>query len=193
EPRDAPGRDAPGREPPGREGREAPGREGSARGQAESGGGPGALFDDSWTMPGERFATPPAGSGPRALSADRPFVSGDIADRGPLERGAAPPLPEPRAREAREVERQRAWRDQAARALTALKVDEGTAPINGESIAAIDPEADEDEDAAGQDDGVLHVEGAGLLPTIRVLPHGVSRKRIEQAVRELQLPVIVAR
>src|SRR5205814_1243656 len=118
---------------------------------------------------------------------------GDIADRGPLERGAAPPLPEPRAREAREVERQRAWRDQAARALTALKVDEGTAPINGESIAAIDTEADEDEEAASQDDGVLHVEGAGLLPTIRVLPHGVSRKRIEQAVRELQLPVIVAR
>ena len=33
----------------------------------------------------------------------------------------------------------------------------------------------------------------GLLPTLRVLPFGVSRKRLEQAIRELQLPVIVAR
>ena len=31
------------------------------------------------------------------------------------------------------------------------------------------------------------------LPTLRVLPFGVSRKRLEQAIRELQLPVIVAR
>jgi hypothetical protein len=33
----------------------------------------------------------------------------------------------------------------------------------------------------------------GLLPTLRVLPFGVSRKRLEQAIRELQLPVLVAR
>ena len=32
-----------------------------------------------------------------------------------------------------------------------------------------------------------------ILPTLRVLPHGISRKRLEQAVKELQLPVIVAR
>ena len=31
------------------------------------------------------------------------------------------------------------------------------------------------------------------LPTLRVLPQGISRKRLEQAIRELQLPVIVAR
>ena len=33
----------------------------------------------------------------------------------------------------------------------------------------------------------------GLLPTLRVLPFGVSRKRLEQAIRELQLPVTIAR
>jgi hypothetical protein len=38
----------------------------------------------------------------------------------------------------------------------------------------------------------LRVE-SGILPTLRVYPHGISRKRLEQAVKELQLPVIVAR
>ena len=32
-----------------------------------------------------------------------------------------------------------------------------------------------------------------ILPTLRVLPQGISRKRLEQAIRELQLPVIIAR
>ena len=36
---------------------------------------------------------------------------------------------------------------------------------------------------------VLEPEG---LPTLRVLPQGISRKRLEQAIRELQLPVIIA-
>ena len=36
------------------------------------------------------------------------------------------PAPETRAREARELERQKAWRDQATKALAALKADEGT-------------------------------------------------------------------
>ena len=31
------------------------------------------------------------------------------------------------------------------------------------------------------------------MPTLRVLPHGISRKRLEQAIKELQLPVIIAR
>jgi stage III sporulation protein SpoIIIAA len=153
----------------------------------------------SGTMPGERFAVPPNGieepdrRGP--VVADLPFVSGEIADRGPLERGA-PPAPEPRARDAREWERQQAWRDQAARAIDLLKVEEGTAPINADDLVADDElladvarehEAEEDEGVA------LRVAGAGSLPTLRVLPHGIGRKRLEQAIRELQLPVIVAR
>jgi stage III sporulation protein SpoIIIAA len=160
---------------------------------------PGAPEGASGTMPGERFATPPGEVGGRGRQgrtvADLPFVSGEIADRGPLERGA-PPAPEPRARDAREWERQQAWREQAARAIGTLKAEEGTAPVNLEDLEA-DDEALADvvrQRAAEEDEGaVLRVEGAGSLPTLRVLPHGVSRKRLEQATRELQLPVVVAR
>jgi hypothetical protein len=122
-------------------------------------------------------------------------VAGEIADRGPLERGDAPAAPEPRARDAREFQRQQAWREQAERALTALKADEGTGPVNADDLEADDEAlADRAVATAIADDGeALRVEDAGSLPTLRVLPIGVSRKRLEQAVRELQLPVIVAR
>lgn len=40
---------------------------------------------------------------------------------------------------------------------------------------------------------MLRLEPSTPLPTLRVLPFGISRKRLEQAVRELQLPVIIAR
>ena len=166
---------------------------------------PGAADGALGTLPGERFAVPPSGSASRTRpgppAADAPFVAGEIADRGPLERGDAP-APEPRARDAREWQRQLAWREQAARAIVDLKADEGTGPVN---TMDLDTDLDDDDaddgpppdGAAGEgsaDDGsVLRVEGAGALPTLRVLPHGVSRKRLEQAVRELQLPVIVAR
>ena len=77
------------------------------------------------TLPGERFA-PPCGA---RQPGDAPFVAGDIADRGPLERGAgADARAETRAREARELERQKAWRDQAARALNALQGGGGDRP-----------------------------------------------------------------
>ena len=33
----------------------------------------------------------------------------------------------------------------------------------------------------------------GTLPTLRVFPHGISRRRLEQAIKELELPVIIAR
>ena len=168
------------------------GRESAPRGSNAEGGAPGV-------MPGERFAEPgprgPAsrGSAPRA-SADVPFVAGDIADRGPLERGAAAAALETRAREARELERQKAWRDQASRALHALKADEGTGPVNVDDLEADDgldrlPLGIE-EGASG--DGVL-VPGGSPLPTLRVLPQGISRKRLEAAVRDLGLPVVIAR
>ncbi len=35
--------------------------------------------------------------------------------------------------------------------------------------------------------------GGAPLPTLRVLPQGISRKRLEQAIRDLQLPVQIAR
>ncbi|MEO8229261.1 MAG: R3H domain-containing nucleic acid-binding protein, partial [Chloroflexota bacterium] len=153
----------------------------------------------SGTLPGERFAVPPAEETRRGRSsplvADPPFVAGDIADRGPLERGVAP-APEPRARDAREWQRQQAWREQAARAIDLLKADEGTGPIPPEDSEPDDALADaaQERSAEPDEDGaVLHIEGAGVLPTLRVLPHGVSRKRLEQAIRELQLPVVIAR
>jgi len=165
--------------------RSAAGREGP---RSAAGSGPGGV------IPGERFAVPPADRGSLAPALDAPFVAGEIADRGPLERGA-PAAPEPRAREARELERQRSWRDQASRALTALKADEGTGPVNPDDLEADDEAlADRAVAAALDEDGeALRVEGAGALPTLRVAPIGISRKRLEQAIRELQLPVIVAR
>ncbi len=153
-------------------------------------------------LPGERFAVQPGGA----------FVAGDIADRGPVERAeaAAAAAAEVRARDARELARQQAWRTEAARALNALHEDEGTRPVNAEALAAAEEEriarmvpgevsagersADQgaDDDGAPFGEGSLTVEG-GTLPTLRIFPHGISRKRLEQAIRDVGLPVIVAR
>ena len=174
------------------------GREGAARqdggGRAgPPGAGPGGVPP---VLPGERLAAAPGATRAEGGFQDAPFVAGDIADRGPLERGAAPAV-EPRARDARELERQRAWRDQASRALTALKADEGTGPVNADEL---DDDSDDEAladraiaTAIDEDGEALRIEGAGSLPTLRVMPQGVSRKRLEQAIRELQLPVIIAR
>jgi stage III sporulation protein SpoIIIAA len=154
-------------------------------------------------LPGERFSVPPGG----------PFIAGDIADRGPLERAeqiaaAASEVP---ARDARELRRQEAWRAEAARALNALQEEEGTRPVNAEAIERAEEEriagmvpgagdvepggrgldgADDDEAAFGA--GSLTVE-EGTLPTLRVYPHGISRKRLEQAIRDVGLPALIAR
>ena len=160
-------------------GRQASGLQqgGSQPGGFQPGGAPGA-------RPASRFAI-----------TDAPFVAGEIADRGPLERaGTAVAAAEVRAREARELDRHREWRDQASRALEAFKAEEGTGPVNAADLAADDEAlADRAIAAARDEDGpALHVEH-GILPTLRVFPFGISRKRLEQAIRELQLPVIVAR
>jgi stage III sporulation protein SpoIIIAA len=145
-------------------------------------------------------------------SADVPFVAGDIADRGPVERADGPAASiDVRARDARELGRQKAWREQASRAITALHADEGTGPVNADALGEVDAEAadrptaqdlaaddealaDRAVGAAIEDDGeALRVEDGGTLPTLRVFPHGISRKRLEQAIKELQLPVIIAR
>ena len=149
-------------------------------------------------MPGERFAVPPGDA----------FQAGDIADRGPVERsenGLGPlQAAEVRARDARELERQRTWRAEATRALNTLHEDEGTRPVNAAEIQAAEEERiarmvpgeadwdDGEDDLAPLGTGVLAVEG-GTLPTLRVFPHGISRRRLEQAIKELQLPVMIAR
>jgi stage III sporulation protein SpoIIIAA len=142
-----------------------------------------------------RFAVPPLSTiGPGAGAEDAPFVAGEIADRGPLERGAGTALDTP-AREQRELDRQKAWRDQATKALTALKADEGTGPVNADELE------DDDDDLANAPLGIEEGEsgravltpGGAPLPTLRILPQGISRKRLEQSIRDLQLPVIIAR
>ena len=166
------------------------GRESSPRGSAAEGG-------TSDTMPGERFAIPPGGArgAPRgsARVEDAPFVAGEIADRGPVERGGQAVLDTP-AREARELERQRAWREEAAKALTALKADEGTGPVNADDL---DEDDDLDQAPLGIEEGergeAVLTPGGAPLPTLRILPQGISRKRLEQAIRDLQLPVQIAR
>ena len=164
-----------------------------------------------------------------AAAAGAPFLAGEIADRGPIERGPAP-VPEPRARELRELERQRSWARQATRALNDYRADEiedeepgvaqaarpavppapAAAPVEADEIERedLDDASSEDDEAladvvrmragadAEADDGspVLRVrEAETILPTLRVLPHGISRKRLELAIKELQLPVIIAR
>jgi stage III sporulation protein SpoIIIAA len=168
------------------------GRESAPRGPVSEGGVQG-------TMPGERFAATPhstRGFAGAAAPADIPFIAGEIADRGPLERGAPPSLAEKRARDARELERQKAWRDQAARALTAMKAEDGTGPVNADALDDDDDDDDERRLPPGfiqtSDGDISIVAGGSPLPTLRVLPQGISRKRLEQAVRDLQLPVVIA-
>ena len=141
-------------------------------------------------------AVGPANGGPTSRH-EAPFVAGEIADRGPMERGTGP-VPDTRARDARELGRQRAWRESATKAITALKAEEGTGPVNadsleGDALAATGVGVDDRSLDAAEDGGatlrILEPEG---LPTLRVLPQGVSRRRLEQAIRELQLPVIIA-
>jgi len=169
-----------------RQSRGGSGREPASRGPVSEGGWAGAL-------PGERFAVPPSASRTGARPVEAPFVAGDIADRGPLERAATTTAVEKRAREARELERQKAWRDQASKALSAMKAEEGTGPVN------VDELEDDDLDKLplgaeeGPDGGTVLVPGGSPLPTLRVLPQGISRKRLEQAIRDLQLPVVIAR
>ena len=184
---------------PGQSGGWRSGRSGSDRGSDRSARSPeGDRQAPLSVLPGERFAVSPGGA----------FVAGDIADRGPLERAeaAAAAALEVRARDARELQRQEAWRAEAARALNALHEDEGTRPVNAAALEAAEEEriarmvpgetagsldgADDDEAAFG--DASLTVEG-GTLPTLRVFPHGISRKRLEQAIRDVGLPVLIAR
>jgi stage III sporulation protein SpoIIIAA len=196
------------------------GRSGPSRSGPETGGG----------TTGVAEIEPPRG--------EAPFRAGEIADRGPVERGsAAEPAPEPRARDARELDRQREWRESARRAIDTLRADEGTAPIQvvappeagteAEAGAGMEP-ADQSLDlpdvtapaVAGTataltaprlpggpeselgPESILPFDPLGptapdgyatALPTIRALSLGLSRKRLEQAIRELQLPVVLVR
>lgn len=150
------------------------------------------------------------GPGSSRAAAGSVFRVGDLADRGPLERGSA--TDEPRARDAREFERQAEWRTSADRARrdfepgTAGAADATVIPVRtvsgvGGDAASLsqarsglaDPAAsfEEERQVIRLADG----PNAGMLPleTINVLGFGISRKWLEQAIRDLQLPVVVVR
>jgi stage III sporulation protein SpoIIIAA len=214
-----------------------PGAAGGAAGSGGPGGAAGWGGPGSHTLPGERFSSPPRGGS----DAGAPFGVEELADRGPIERGPAP-VPEPRARDLRELERLRSWSLQATRAMNEYRADEvedqqppaparsarpapaaaspaaSIARSDGADAATDEVEREDIEDELGEDDealadvirlrpGELGPNDAStglrmresqtplpsLLPTLRVLPHGISRKRLEQAIKELQLPVIIAR
>jgi stage III sporulation protein SpoIIIAA len=127
------------------------------------------------------------------------FRSGGIADRGPLERGSV--VPEPRARESREYERQAEWRASAGRALTELVAGDGgddglDAPPSFGSEQRPAAELDDAGDGLQDEEAILirlsdRPESMLPLEPLSVLGHGISRKRLEQAIKDLQLPVIV--
>ena len=138
------------------------------------------------------------------------FRAGAIADRGPIERETV--APEPRARDARELERQAEWRASADRAMTELLADEvDVAEVDAaepRSPVALGIEAGAEsvapdaraahEPISGDEERLLirmaerHEAGVALEP-MNVLAYGISRKRLEQAVKDLQLPVVVVR
>ncbi len=186
------------------------------RGRAggRSGGGPRAEgHTESW----------PGGAGEAlTFGTGAPFRASGVADRGPLERGT--PLPEPRARDAREFERQAEWRASATRAIATLHSDVETADLDDElldvadtagALDVMDPMEDMPGVTTGSpatmraalDEGWMDDErderlirlGTGReeapvpLETINVLAFGVSRKRLEQAIRDLRLPVLLVR
>jgi hypothetical protein len=117
------------------------------------------------------------------------FQAGNIADRGPLERGT--PAPEPRARDVREFERQREWRDSAARAIRELRVDEPEREAL--RLLSNDVSTPDDELTGERTPTLLPAPASTALPNLNVLGFGVSHKRLEQAVRELELPVTLVR
>ncbi|MEO7118656.1 MAG: R3H domain-containing nucleic acid-binding protein [Candidatus Limnocylindrales bacterium] len=157
-----------------------------------------------WRATRGRGANPAASAEPRPPwepdPGAAPFSSGEIADRGPIERGTITPI-EPRARDARELDRQRAWRESALRALEESRGgDDGAEEVDESEAAEIRPSNDAAAFARaldeGEDESVIRLpdqmEGVRLT-TLRALGFGISRKRLEQAIRELQLPVVVVR
>jgi len=102
------------------------------------------------------------------------------------------------ARDERELARQEQWQASASRALRALRQPPPGAP----PPVAPPPGAPGDEGAAHEDAGEDRAaderaaaigpdEYGAALPTLRVLGFSISRKRLEQAIRELGLPVVI--
>ena len=126
-----------------------------------------------------------------------PFIVGDLADRGPLDRAIV--VPEPRARDARELERQAEWRASANRAIAAsLGSEAGIADDDDVADEALDEDDPDTAPPTDEEQALIRLSAdpsAGLLALepISVVGFGISRKRLEQAIRDLQLPVLLVR
>jgi stage III sporulation protein SpoIIIAA len=143
------------------------------------------------------------GSGNGGAGGGDPFPQGAADERGRPDRSLA--LPEQRARETRELERQKEWRDGAARAITRIRADETISSVasdldedeaeelDDELIDAYDGGEDEEELTGERRPTLLPASGETNLPTMRVLGFGISHKRLEQAIREMGLPVQIVR
>ena len=147
----------------------------------------------SGVMPGERFADQPLGprggrGGPRGPGGRGP-VRRRRHRRSRAARARGTPLSASRRAPARPASSSARRRGATRRRApsSAMKVEEGTAPVNADDL-----EADDELDRLplGTEEGpsgdTLLVPGGSPLPTLRVLPQGISRKRLEQAVRDLQ-------
>ena len=170
-----------------RQSRGGSGREPATRGPVSEGGLAG-------TLPGERFASPPAAA-----------AAGPAPGRGPV-RGRRDRRSRP-ARARRGADRRRDAGPRGARA----GAPEGVArpgqprPHRAEGRGGDRPgqrrraRGRRPRRAAARGRGgprrrdACSCPGGSPLPTLRVLPQGISRKRLEQAVRDLQLPVVIAR
>lgn len=129
------------------------------------------------------------------------FRAGAIADRGPMERESV--APELRARDAREFERQAQWRASANEAMSELMADqqdaEGApaAAADAQRPRALDVEPDAGAVSRREEESLIRLsetnDGGVKLEPMNVLGFGVSRKRLEQAIKDLQLPVVVVR
>ncbi len=134
-------------------------------------------------LPGERFAVPPG----------TPFVAGDIADRGPLERAEAAAAAEVRARDARELQRQKAAIDQSRRSQVGREHAHDDARLFGlheagdDGVDVVRIEKDDLEllsDAVGDDLGLglgiaLGIEGVHVEAVLRsVLQELLGRERL---------------
>ncbi len=113
------------------------GRERLRRSRTEPGWRPDARRGDATAERGYRPGYRPGASGGWRRGSNggsgggAPFLAGEVADRGPVERGT--PEPDHRARDMREFERQREWRQSAARAINELRAEETLARHCAES------------------------------------------------------------
>ena len=156
------------------------GRESAPRGANAEGGAPGV-------MPGERFASRRSGRGATCRRPRSSRATSRIAARSSVARRPRPSR-RARARRASSSARRRGATRRRGRCMRSRPT-RAPGPVNADDL--------EDDEAttgcrsgsrrAPSRRGVL-VPGGSPLPTLRVLPQGISRRRLEQAVRDLGCP-----